>query len=67
MDKIIYLDNYRTTKTSEYVMEKMKPYSDENFYLPVSFTQMGTDIAEAIDESTERIKNAFNALDSEII
>jgi cysteine desulfurase len=40
---------------------------EENFYLPVSFTHMGTDIAEAIDESTERIKKAFNALDAEII
>lgn len=67
MDKIIYLDNYRTTKTSDYVIKKMKPYMEENFYLPVSFTHMGTDIAEAIDESTERIKKAFNALDAEII
>jgi len=67
MDKIIYLDNYRTTKTSDYVIKKMKPYMEENFYLPVSFTHMGTDIAEAIDESTERIKKAFNALDTEII
>jgi len=67
MDNIIYLDNYRTTKISEYVMEKMKPYMENDFYLPVSFTQMGTEIAEAIDESTERIKKAFNALDSEVI
>lgn len=67
MDKIIYLDNYRTTKTSDYVIKKMKPYMEENFYLSVSFTHMGTDIAEAIDESTERIKKAFNALDTEII
>jgi cysteine desulfurase len=67
MDKIIYLDNYRTTKTSDYVIKKMKQYMEENFYLPVSFTHMGTDIAEAIDESTERIKKAFNALDAEII
>jgi cysteine desulfurase len=67
MDKIIYLDNYRTTKTSDYVIKKMKPYMEENFYLSVSFTHMGTDIAEAIDESTERIKKAFNALDAEII
>ncbi len=67
MDKIIYLDNYRTTKISEYVREKMKPYMDENFYLPVSFTQMGTVIAEAVEEATERIKGVLNAPDAEII
>src|SRR6056297_3786026 len=67
MDNIIYLDNYRTTKTSEFVMKKMKPYMEENFYLPVSFTEMGTDIAEAVDESTDRIKQALNATDSEVI
>jgi len=67
MYNIIYLDNYRTTKTSEFVMKKMKPYMEENFYLPVSFTQMGTDIAEAVDESTDRIKQALNATDSEVI
>jgi cysteine desulfurase len=67
MDKIIYLDHYRTTKTSEFVTEKMKPYQEDNFYLPVSFTQMGTDIAEAIEGAVERIKKAFNAPKSEII
>src|SRR6056297_174429 len=67
MDNIIYLDNYRTTKTSEFVMKKMKPYMEDNFYLPVSFTQMGTDIAEAVDDATERIKKAFNAPDVEVI
>src|SRR6056297_83587 len=67
MDNIIYLDNYRTTKTSEFVMKKMKPYMEENFYLPVSFNEMGTDIAEAVDESTDRIKQALNATDSELI
>ena len=67
MDKIIYLDHYRTTRTSEYVIEKMKPYMDSDFYLPVSFTQMGTDIAEAIEESTQRIKDAFNAPNAEVI
>jgi cysteine desulfurase len=67
MNKIIYLDYYRTTKRSEFVTEKMKPYTEENFYLPVSFTQMGTDIAEAIENSVERIKKAFNASKAEII
>src|SRR6056297_1722783 len=67
MDNFIYLDNYRTTKISEDVLEKMTPYLEENFYLPVSFTQMGTDIAEAVDEASERIKRAFNALDAELI
>ncbi len=67
MDKIIYLDHYRTTRTSPYVLEKMRPYLDENFYMPVAFTQMGTDIAEAIDEASERIKTALNAPNGEII
>lgn len=67
MDKIIYLDHYRTTRTSPYVLEKMRPYLDENFYMPVAFTRMGTDIAEAIEESSERIKRALNALNGEII
>ncbi|HOO31888.1 MAG TPA: cysteine desulfurase family protein [Thermotogota bacterium] len=67
MNKIIYLDYYRTTKISELVTEKMKPYQDDNFYLPVSFTQLGTDIAEAIEDSIVRIKKAFNAPHSEVI
>ncbi|HPF17072.1 MAG TPA: cysteine desulfurase family protein [Thermotogota bacterium] len=67
MDKIIYLDHYRTTRTSPYVLEKMRPYLEELFYMPVAFTQMGTDIAEAIEEASERIKKALNAPNSEII
>jgi cysteine desulfurase len=67
MDKIIYLDHYRTTKISEFVTGKMTPYMQDDFYLPVSFTRMGTDTAEAIEMSVDRIKKAFNASNSEVI
>jgi cysteine desulfurase len=57
---VIYLDHYRTTPISEYVVEKMLPYFRGTYFLPESFTQHGTEIAEVIDTANRKILNEFN-------
>ena len=67
MNNNIYLDHYRTTRLSKSVYDKMKPFLEDTFYLPVSFTEMGTQAAEAVEESVERVRQALNAENAEII
>ena len=63
----IYLDHYRTTPLREEIFEKMKPYYSNRFWLPASFTSTGTEISEVIEESKNKILEAFGLNKGDVI
>ncbi len=65
--KRIYFDSYRTTKLDSDIFNIMKPYFEDNFYLPASFTSWGTEAAEIIDQSKQNILNAFKLTKGDLI
>jgi cysteine desulfurase len=65
--KKIYFDHYRTTKIDNEVFRAMKPYMEEKFYLPESFTSSGTEIAEIIDNSETSILNSLGLKNGNVI
>jgi cysteine desulfurase len=59
--KRIYLDHYRTTPLDKDIFDVMKPYFEDKFYLPASFTSWGTETAEIIENAKEMVLKSFNA------
>ena len=66
MDRLIYLDNAATTKTSPAVLEKMLPYFSEYYGNASSIYSIGAKSKEAITASREIIANTLGALPEEI-
>lgn len=66
MDRLIYLDNAATTKTSPTVLEKMLPYFSEYYGNASSIYSIGAKSKEAITASREIIANTLGALPEEI-
>jgi len=65
--KEIYYDHYRTTPVSDKVFKRMLPFFSEKFYLPVSFSSPGTEIAEEIENAKQSILKNLNAENGDII
>ncbi len=61
MDKIIYLDNNATTKIDERVLEKMLPYLTNLYANPSSMHEFGGNLAKAIVNAREQIKEFVGA------
>lgn len=66
MDRIIYLDNAATTKTSPGVLEAMLPYFSEYYGNASSIYSIGVKSKEAITISRETIAAAIGAKPGEI-
>lgn len=64
MDKIIYLDNNATTMVDPKVFEQMKPYFCELYGNPSSMHEFGGQVAHAVTEARESVKELFGASDS---
>lgn len=66
MDKIIYLDNAATTKTSSEAVEAMLPYFSEYYGNASSIYRLGAESKKAITKSRGIIAKSLNADLSEI-
>ncbi len=66
MDRIIYLDNAATTKTSPTVLEAMLPYFSEYYGNASSIYSIGAKSKEAINRSREAIAATIGAHPDEI-
>ncbi|MDD3141719.1 MAG: cysteine desulfurase NifS [Lachnospiraceae bacterium] len=66
MDRLIYLDNAATTKTSPEVVEAMLPYFTENYGNPSSVYSFASKNKEAITKQRDIIANALGAQANEI-
>lgn len=66
MDKLIYLDNAATTKTTPEVVEAMLPYFTENYGNPSSVYTFASKNKEAITKQREIIADALGAKADEI-
>ncbi|MDE7404446.1 MAG: cysteine desulfurase NifS, partial [Lachnospiraceae bacterium] len=66
MDKIIYLDNAATTRTSPQVVKAMLPYFTEKFGNASSIYQMGAESKQAITRSRDIIAESLHAKPEEI-
>lgn len=66
MEKIIYLDNAATTRTSPAVVEAMLPYFSENYGNASSVYSIGVASREAITKSRDTIAGILGAKPDEI-
>ena len=66
MDRLIYLDNAATTKTSPTVLEVMLPYFTEYYGNASSIYSIGAKSKEAITKSRETIASTLGAKPEEI-
>lgn len=66
MERIIYLDNAATTRTSPTVLEAMLPYFSEYYGNASSIYSIGTKSREAINRSRETIASSIGAMPNEI-
>lgn len=66
MNKLIYLDNAATTKTSPEVVEAMLPYFTEHYGNPSSVYGFASANKEVITKQREIIANVLGAKDNEI-
>lgn len=66
MEKIIYLDNAATTRTSPAVVEAMLPYFSENYGNASSVYSIGVASREAITKSRDTIAGILGAKPEEI-
>lgn len=66
MDKIIYLDNAATTRTSPQVVNAMLPFFTEKFGNASSIYQMGAESKQAITRSRDIIAKSLHAKPEEI-
>jgi len=66
MDKVIYLDNGATTKTSPEVVEAMMPFFTENFGNPSSVYQLASTSKKAIEHAREQIARVIGAKNNEV-
>ncbi len=63
---MIYLKNCMTSKPAPEVIEAMKPYLEEKFWLPDNFVQHGEQIQSDIAQFKHTIAETLNASDDEI-
>ena len=66
MDKVIYLDNGATTKTSPEVVEAMVPFFTENFGNPSSVYQLASTSKKGIEHAREQIAQVIGTKNNEI-
>lgn len=66
MDKLIYLDNAATTKTSPTVLEAMLPYFTECYGNASSIYSIGTKSKAAINHARETIAKTLGASENDI-
>lgn len=66
MDRLIYLDNAATTKTSQEVVEAMLPYFTESYGNPSSVYSFASKNKEVITKQRDIIANALGAQANEI-
>jgi cysteine desulfurase len=66
MEKMIYLDNAATTKTSEEVVKAMLPYFTELYGNPSSIYDIAGKSKQAIDQAREQVANVIGAQTEEI-
>ena len=66
MDKLIYLDNAATTKTSPEVVEAMLPYFTEHYGNPSSIYSFAAANKEVISKQRETIAGVIGAKENEI-
>ena len=66
MEKMIYLDNAATTRTSPEVVEAMLPYISELYGNASTVYEFGAKSKEAVTEARETIARAIGAKDNEI-
>ncbi|MBP5236314.1 MAG: cysteine desulfurase NifS [Clostridia bacterium] len=65
-NKMIYLDNAATTKTSRTAIEAMLPFFDSVYGNPSSLHSAGQRAAEALSDARQRIARCIGALPNEI-
>lgn len=66
MEKIIYVDNAATTKTSKKVIESMKPYFSEIYGNPSSLHSIGLKAKKALEDARAKVAKYLNAEKNEI-
>jgi len=66
MNKVIYLDNAATTKTSPEVVEAMMPFFTENYGNPSSVYQLASTSKKGIEDAREQIAKVIGAKTNEI-
>lgn len=66
MNKIIYLDNAATTRTSPEVVEAMLPYFTEDYGNPSSIYALAGESKKAVTEAREQIAGTLGAQTNEI-
>ncbi|MBN2017559.1 MAG: cysteine desulfurase [Candidatus Cloacimonetes bacterium] len=65
-EKEVYLDSCKTSKLAPEVLEAMMPYMTDKYWYPGSFTSIGTEIAEVIEDAQARVADSMNAEPEEI-
>lgn len=65
--KVVYLDNNATTMVDPKVFEAMKPYFCELYGNPSSMHAFGRQVAKAIADAREQVKNFLGAKDAKEI
>ena len=64
--KEVYLDSCKTSRLAPKVLKAMMPYLTDKYWYPGSFTSIGTEIAEVIEEAQETVAHSMNAKLGEI-
>lgn len=65
-DKEVYLDSCKTSRLAPEVLRSMMPYLTDKYWYPGSFTSIGTEIAEVIENAQAKIADSLNAEPEEI-
>lgn len=66
MNRVVYLDNAATTKTSPEVVKAMLPYFSEHYGNPSSIYSIGGEAKLAVDEARAAVAKAIGAKPEEI-
>ena len=64
MEKVVYLDNNATTMVSPKAFEAMRPYFCELYGNPSSMHKFGGQVAHAVADARESVKDLLGATDS---
>ncbi|TSA28668.1 aminotransferase class V-fold PLP-dependent enzyme [bacterium] len=64
--KEVYLDSCKTSRMAPEVLHAMMPYLTDKYWYPGSFTSIGTEIAEVIEQGQETVAHSMNAKSEEI-
>ncbi len=65
-EKEVYLDSCKTSKLAPEVLDAMMPYLTDKYWYPGSFTSIGTEIAEVIEQAQQTVAETLNAEPDEI-